>query len=131
MLMIDTRNREMFAMKVLNRKHVQKMRQEQRLETEKALLRQIRSPFICRLYAETEDESSFYLLLELIHGGELKRLIHPQGASLSCLCSFRRPSAHLFFLVRILEKATAVRRLPERIMCRYSSPAGNVLCSSY
>ena len=63
---------------MLDRQRVRKMRQEKRLETEKELLRQMQSPFICRMLAETEDDSAFYLLLELVQGGELQRLIHPQ-----------------------------------------------------
>jgi len=78
LMMQDTRDQETYAMKVLDRKRVKKMRQERRLETEKALLRTMHSPFICRMFAETEDESAFYLLLELVQGGELQRLIHPQ-----------------------------------------------------
>jgi len=77
LMMQDTRDNSVFAMKVLDRKRVKKMRQERRLETEKQLLRVMRSPFICRLMADTEDESAFYLLMEMVQGGELQRLIHP------------------------------------------------------
>ena len=55
------------------------MRQERRLEMEKALLRTMKSPFVCRMIDDTEDEAAFYLLLELVQGGELQSLIHPQG----------------------------------------------------
>jgi len=67
-----------FSTQVLDRQRVKKMRQEKRLETEKALLREMNSPFICRMVADTEDDFAFYLLLELVQGGELQRLIHPQ-----------------------------------------------------
>ncbi len=59
------------------------MRQERRLETEKLLLRAMKSPFICRLFADTEDALAYYLLMEMVQGGELQRLIHPQGTSSS------------------------------------------------
>lgn len=111
--MIDTRNGETYAvrtifashlttksnmcknfrvwqMKVLDRKRVKKMRQERRLETEKQLLLQMNSPFICRLFAETEDDSAFYLLMELVQGGELQRLIHRKGRS-RVRCLVRAP----------------------------------------
>jgi len=77
LMMQDTRDKSTFAMKVLDRKRVKKMRQEKRLETEKQLLKSIKSPFICKFYGDTEDDSAFYLLLELVQGGELQRLIHP------------------------------------------------------
>jgi serine/threonine protein kinase len=76
--MQDVRNNDAYAMKVLDRKRVKKMHQERRLETEKELLRQMKSPFICRLFADTEDDSAFYLLMEFVNGGELQRLIHPR-----------------------------------------------------
>jgi hypothetical protein len=79
LMMQDTRDDATYAMKVLDKKRVKKMRQERRLETEKQLLRTMKSPFICRFFGDIEDDAAFYLLLELVQGGELQRLIHPQG----------------------------------------------------
>jgi serine/threonine protein kinase/CRP-like cAMP-binding protein len=76
LMMQDTRDKTTYAMKVLDRKRVKKMRQERRLETEKQLLRTTKSPFICKYYGDTEDDSAFYILMELVQGGELQRLIH-------------------------------------------------------
>lgn len=77
-MMQDRRNGHTFAMKVLDKRRVRKMRQEKRLETETMLLESFSSPFISRLFAHTEDSAAHYLLLELVQGGELQRLIHPR-----------------------------------------------------
>jgi serine/threonine protein kinase len=67
---------------MLNREKVRKMRQEKRLEVETSLLKSINHPHICRLFDEMQDDNAFYLLLEFVQGGELKRLIHPSESHL-------------------------------------------------
>ena len=58
---------------------VKALRQEKRLETERNLLIQLDSDFVCRLYSVHEDSTAYYLLLELVQGGELQKLIHSRS----------------------------------------------------
>ena len=78
LLMQDRRDDRAYAMKVLDKRRIKRMRQEKRLQTEIRLLESFNSPFISKLFAHTEDAAAFYLLLELVQGGELQRLIHPR-----------------------------------------------------
>jgi serine/threonine protein kinase len=55
------------------------MKHEKRLEAERSILKNMDSPFICKYYGINEDEESFYMMMEMVQGGELKRLIHPKG----------------------------------------------------
>ena len=79
--MMQDANKNKYAMKVLNKKRVKEMKQEKRVSTEKKLLASMRSPFICKLFGINQDSDGFYLLMELVSGGELRRLIHPEGTS--------------------------------------------------
>jgi serine/threonine protein kinase len=72
-------NRETYAMKVLNKQHVKMKKQEKRVISETKLLLSLKSPFICSCYGANDDTHAYYLLMEMLAGGELKRVIHPTG----------------------------------------------------
>ena len=55
------------------------MRQEKRLVIEKKILASMKSPFICKLFSCNQDPDAYYLLMELVSGGELRKIIHPEG----------------------------------------------------
>ena len=78
-LALDERTNTTYAMKILDKQKVKSLRQDKRLETEKNLLVQMSSDFICSLYSVHEDSTAHYLLLELVQGGELQKLIHSRS----------------------------------------------------
>lgn len=75
--MMEDKNRVHYAMKVLDKRRVKEMKQDRRVRTEKQLLLSMNSAFVCKCYGVNQDTDGFYFLLELVTGGELKRLIHP------------------------------------------------------
>jgi len=75
-LAMNRLTRKSFAVKVLTKEKIRKLKQEKRLHTERDLLLDFDSPFIVHLRGSYEDPHAYYLLLELVQGGELQKLIH-------------------------------------------------------
>jgi serine/threonine protein kinase len=76
---VDHVNQRTCAMKVLNKHHVKMKKQEKRVVSETKLLLSLQSSFICACYGANENAEAYFLLMEKLDGGELKRLIYPQG----------------------------------------------------
>ncbi|GAA6016733.1 hypothetical protein JCM10207_000163 [Rhodosporidiobolus poonsookiae] len=60
-----------FAMKVLEKNTIVRLRQVEHVNSERATLAHIRHPFVVNLFCTFQDESNLYLLLEYVQGGEL------------------------------------------------------------
>lgn len=61
------------ALKIINKKSAQKMKQEEHVVNEKRILQALNFPFIIRFYFSFKDNANLYIGLELIEGGELFR----------------------------------------------------------
>ncbi|GAA5918589.1 hypothetical protein JCM6882_001902, partial [Rhodosporidiobolus microsporus] len=60
-----------FAMKVLEKNTIVRLRQVEHVNSERATLAWVRHPFVVNLFCTFQDESNLYLLLEYVQGGEL------------------------------------------------------------
>ncbi|CEJ02592.1 Putative cAMP-dependent protein kinase 9 [Rhizopus microsporus] len=60
-----------YAMKVLKKSEVVRLKQVEHLLSEKKILSSIRFPFIVDLFCTFQDDSNLYMLLEYVVGGEL------------------------------------------------------------
>ncbi|KAG2206179.1 hypothetical protein INT46_007174 [Mucor plumbeus] len=60
-----------YAMKVLKKSEVVRLKQVEHLLSEKQILSSVRFPFIVDLFCTFQDESNLYMLLEYVVGGEL------------------------------------------------------------
>ncbi|GAA6063530.1 hypothetical protein JCM10212_006703 [Sporobolomyces blumeae] len=60
-----------FAMKVLEKNTVVRLRQVEHVNSERSTLALIQHPFIVNLFCTFQDEQNLYLLLEYVQGGEL------------------------------------------------------------
>lgn len=60
-----------FAMKVLRKSEVVRLKQVEHINSERAILDRIRHPFVVELYATYQDTLNVYMLLSYIPGGEL------------------------------------------------------------
>lgn len=66
---------EYFAMKILKKKVVLEMRQENHIKWERKILSEFKHPFIVNLEAYFQDDFNLYLVLELVQGGEFFSLL--------------------------------------------------------
>ncbi|KAG8867412.1 serine/threonine protein kinase, AGC [Serendipita sp. 405] len=62
---------QFFAMKVLKKTDVVRLRQVEHVNAERFILARIRHPFIVDLYATFQDNLNIYMLLSYVPGGEL------------------------------------------------------------
>ncbi|KAM0787192.1 hypothetical protein ACM66B_006435 [Microbotryomycetes sp. NB124-2] len=60
-----------FALKVLEKITVVRLRQVEHLNSERSTLAEVSHPFIVNLFFTFQDEANLYLLLEFVQGGEL------------------------------------------------------------
>ncbi|GAA5878131.1 hypothetical protein JCM1840_002251 [Sporobolomyces johnsonii] len=60
-----------FAMKVLEKSTVVRLRQVEHVNSERSTLALIQHPFVVNLFCTFQDEQNLYLLLEYVQGGEL------------------------------------------------------------
>lgn len=66
-----TKTGELYALKVLRKAKVMRLKQQRNVVYEKAVMAAIRHPFLLRLYNTYMDDRRLYMLLELVQGGEL------------------------------------------------------------
>lgn len=60
-----------FALKVLRKSEIVRLKQVEHINSERAILDRIRHPFVVELYATYQDSLNVYMLLSYIPGGEL------------------------------------------------------------
>jgi protein kinase A len=60
-----------FAMKVLRKSEIVRLKQVEHINSERAILEGIRHPFIVELYSTYQDNLNVYMLLSYVPGGEL------------------------------------------------------------
>ncbi|WVR00325.1 hypothetical protein IAU59_007468 [Kwoniella sp. CBS 9459] len=60
-----------FAMKVLKKSEIVRLKQVEHINSERMILERVRHPFVVELYATYQDQLNVYMLLSYIPGGEL------------------------------------------------------------
>ena len=60
-----------FAMKVLRKSEIVRLKQVEHINSERNILERVRHPFVVELYATYQDNINVYMLLSYIPGGEL------------------------------------------------------------
>uniref|UniRef100_A0A5K3F244 non-specific serine/threonine protein kinase n=2 Tax=Mesocestoides corti TaxID=53468 RepID=A0A5K3F244_MESCO len=68
-----------FALKCMKKQHIVETRQQDHIFSERNLMFEIRSPFVCRLYATYRDNKYVYMLLEACLGGEIWTILRNRG----------------------------------------------------
>jgi len=79
MLMRQKHSAEPVALKLMKRQAVVKARQCAHVMSEKALLLELRHPFIVRLHATFKDEHRLMMAMQFVAGGELYSLLFEKG----------------------------------------------------
>ena len=60
-----------WALKIMEKKKILKMKQLEHIHNEKALLGEVDHPFVIGLFGVFQDEANIYILCEYCHGGDL------------------------------------------------------------
>jgi serine/threonine protein kinase len=66
---------DLYAMKSMKKKYIEKKNQIQRMMTERDILAQINHPFLIKIRSSFQDDKKLYLALEYCPGGELFGLL--------------------------------------------------------
>lgn len=67
----SAKSQNCFAMKVLRKSEIVRLRQVEHVNAERYILSRVRHPFIVDLYATFQDSMNIYMLLSYVPGGEL------------------------------------------------------------
>jgi len=79
------KNDQYYAVKVLAKDKVVRMKQIEHTNNEADLLQSVESPFVINLYGVFQDTSNLYMVMEFVPGGELFTLL--RRSSVRCQIS--------------------------------------------
>ncbi|NP_001191474.1 spermatozoon-associated protein kinase [Aplysia californica] len=77
-----------YAIKILNKEKVVKMKQVEHTMNEKRILLSIGSPFVVRCLNAFKDTTNLYMVMEFVNGGELFHLLRKKGRLPEYWCTF-------------------------------------------
>lgn len=89
-------NQRFYAVKVLKKAQVVKMKQVEHTNDERKMLGEVKHPFLITLWGTFQDSKNLYMVMDFVEGGELFSLLRKSGVC----CSFRTSAAvHLAHFV--------------------------------
>jgi serine/threonine protein kinase len=71
-----------YAIKILNKERVVKMKQVEHTNNEQRVLECVQHPFIVNLWGYFQDSANLYMLMDFVPGGELFTLLRRSRVSL-------------------------------------------------
>lgn len=77
------RNLRFYAIKVLNKEKVVRLKQVDHTNSEQGILLSISHPFIINLWGTFQDASNLYMIMDFVHGGELFTLLRKAQGGVS------------------------------------------------
>ena len=75
-------NQRFYAVKVLKKPQVVKMKQVEHTNDERRMLSDVKHPFLITLWGTFQDWKSLYMVMDFVEGGELFSLLRKSGVSL-------------------------------------------------
>lgn len=79
-------NSRFYAIKVLNKEKVVKMKQVEHTNSEREMLVRVRHPFLVNLWGTFQDVNNLYMVMDFVAGGELFSLLRKSQVS-TCIRS--------------------------------------------
>jgi len=83
-------NQRFYAVKVLKKAQVVKMKQVEHTNDERRMLQQVKHPFLITLWGTFQDSKNLYMVMDFVEGGELFSLL--RKSQVRCLLSLASPS---------------------------------------
>jgi protein kinase A len=74
-------NLRFYAIKVLNKERVVKMKQVEHTNNEQHMLEAVQHPFIINLWGTFQDTANLYMVMDFVPGGELFTLLRRSNVS--------------------------------------------------
>lgn len=76
-------NTRFYAIKVLKKAQVVKMKQVEHTNDERKMLGEVKHPFLVTLWGTFQDSKNLYMVMDFVEGGELFSLLRKSGVSAS------------------------------------------------
>jgi protein kinase A len=74
-------NQRFYAIKVLKKAQVVKMKQVEHTNDERRMLGEVKHPFLITLWGTFQDPRNLYMVMDFVEGGELFSLLRKSGVS--------------------------------------------------
>lgn len=74
-------NQRFYAVKVLKKAQVVKMKQVEHTNDERRMLADVKHPFLITLWGTFQDPKNLYMVMDFVEGGELFSLLRKSGVS--------------------------------------------------
>ena len=74
-------NQRYYAVKVLKKQQVVKMKQIEHTNDERRMLQRVKHPFLITLWGTFQDSKNLYMVMDFIEGGELFSLLRKSQVS--------------------------------------------------
>jgi protein kinase A len=74
-------NTRFYAIKVLKKAQVVKMKQVEHTNDERRMLGEVKHPFLVTLWGTFQDSKNLYMVMDFVEGGELFSLLRKSGVS--------------------------------------------------
>ncbi|KAM6526975.1 cAMP-dependent protein kinase catalytic subunit [Fusarium solani] len=81
-------NQRFYAVKVLKKAQVVKMKQVEHTNDERRMLADVKHPFLITLWGTFQDTKNLYMVMDFVEGGELFSLLRKSGGK-SCECDLK------------------------------------------
>ena len=78
-------NQRFYAVKVLKKAQVVKMKQVEHTNDERKMLGEVKHPFLITLWGTFQDAKNLYMVMDFVEGGELFSLLRKSGVSPSAV----------------------------------------------
>lgn len=109
-------NQRFYAVKVLKKQQVVKMKQVEHTNDERRMLQEVKHPFLITLWGTFQDSKNLYMVMDFVEGGELFSLL--RKSQVSGLDSRRQANAN--------NAGVAVPQPCRQVLCRRGHPGTRI-----